>query len=74
MSELVGQIGMFDIPSENPRPCDYRFQRYIGQEVRRWRTGEIRKITEIKPYYTYLDDGTVATPYDITPVSEGVQK
>ena len=61
---------MFD--TEKPkRPCDYSFVRYIGQTVRRWRTDEISKITEIKPYYTYLDDGSVATPYDIVPVEKG---
>lgn len=68
MAEVTGQITMFDM--QTGRPCDYRFTRYIGQRVRRWRTGEIRRITEIFPYYTYLDDGTVGTPYDICPAEE----
>lgn len=64
---MQGQYSMFDTDKPT-RPCDYRFRRYIGQVVRRWRTGKISRITEIKPYYTYLEDGTVATPYDISPV------
>ena len=71
MAEITGQITMFDAPEKASRPCDYRFARYVGQRVRRWRTGEIRRITEIKPYYTYLDDGSVATPYDICEIEEG---
>ena len=68
MSEIKGQVSMFDLPKEKPRPCDYSFQQYIGQEVKRWRTGEILKITSIELYYTDLDDGSVATPYDICEV------
>ena len=71
MTECKGQMSLFDLPKENPKPCDYSFQRSIGQKVRRWRTGEIRTITEIKPYYTYLDDGSVATPYDICEHKDG---
>ena len=67
--ECNGQISMFDTGQQD-RPCDYSFVRSIGQTVRRWRTGEIRTITEIKPYYTYLDDGSVATPYDICECSK----
>ena len=71
MEELNGQLSMFDMPeAERKRPCDYSFRRYIGQEVRRWRTGEILRITQIKPYYTYLDDGSVGTPYDICALQE----
>ena len=69
MNETTGQISVFDLPKEKPRPCDYGFQRYLGQKVRRWRTGEIREIIAIGPYYTFLDDGSVATPYDICEVS-----
>ena len=71
MPELNGQLTIFDTPEEGRRrPCDYSFRRYIGQKVRRWRTGEILRITEIKPYYTYLDDGSVATPTDLCEVME----
>lgn len=64
------QISMFDTgvlyDTEEPkRPCDYSFVREVGMKVRRWRTGEILEITEIHTYYTYLSDGSVATPYDI---------
>ena len=69
MAEITGQLTMFD--TQKDRPCDYSFRRYIGQLVLRWRTGELARITDIKPYYTYLDDGTVATPYDICEVEEG---
>ena len=65
---MNGQMTMYDMLTD--RPCDYRFRRYIGQTVRRWRTGKEARITEIMPYYTYLDDGTVATPYDICQVNE----
>lgn len=68
MAEINGQLTLFDM--QTGRPCDYSFRRYIGQKVRRWRTGKIARITEIKPYYTYLDDGTVATPCDICEVDE----
>lgn len=73
MEVLNGQLTMFDTPEDRKRPCDYSFRRYIGQKVRRWRTGEILRITEIKPYYTYLDDGSVATPYDICKIEEDGQ-
>lgn len=68
MAEITGQLTMYD--TQTGRPCDYSFRRYIGQRVRRWRTGEVARITEIKPYYTYLDDGTVGTPYDICEASD----
>ena len=65
MNQCVGQLTMFDTHEKQLRPCDYRFRRFVGQRVRRWRTGEIMTITEIKPYYTYLSDGSIGTPYDI---------
>ena len=68
MAEITGQLTLFDM--QTGRPCDYGFRRHIGQKVRRWKTGKIARITEIKPYYTYLDDGTVGTPYDICEVIE----
>ena len=70
MATVNGQLTMFDTPEKMERPCDYSFRRYIGQKVRRWRTGEVLRITEIKPYYTYLDDGSVGTPYDICEIQE----
>lgn len=63
------QLSMFDTGAAygdtKDGPSHYSFVREIGQKVRRWRTGEILEIAEIKPYYTYLSDGTVATPTDI---------
>lgn len=71
MPECNGQLTMFDTPEGRRRPCDYSFRRYIGQKVKRWRTGKICRITGIKPYYTYLDDGSVATPTDLCEVENG---
>ena len=64
---MDGQITMFDTGKQE-RPCDYSFIRYVGQQVKRWRTGEIRTIIGMGPYYTYLDDDTIGTPYDIVPL------
>ena len=71
-AQIKGQLTMFDIhPADQKlRPCDYRFQRYIGQKVQ-MRGGHIGYITDIFPYYTYVqcgDQNLVGTPYDIAPV------
>ena len=48
---MQGQQTLFDLPKENPRPCDYRFQRFYGQVVVD-RQGRVGRITNIEPYYT----------------------
>ena len=71
---MKGQLTIYDIPKDKPKPCDYKFQRYIGQKVKfvgkysrnRDLTGHI---VEIFPYYTYVQtvkDVLVGTPYDLT--------
>lgn len=50
---MNGQLSIFDIHNEKKRPCDYSFQRYIGQEVELG-CGVTGKITEIEPYYTII--------------------
>lgn len=76
MSEIRGQISMYDAMAENEnrKPCEYRFHRFIGQRIRFWREGIEATISEIKPYYTYCltDNGEilVGTPYDISPMEE----
>ncbi len=50
------QATIYDLNFNNPnkRPCDYSFQRYIGQKVKISVTEGVLegKITEIEPYYT----------------------
>ena len=69
------QLNIFDAVTEG-RPCDYRFNRYIGQRVyislgagytQRQLEGTI---TAIKPYYTYVKTvigELVGTPYNVYP-------
>ena len=73
---VKGQLTIYDIPKDKPRPCDYKFQRYIGQKVKfvgkysrhkDW-TGHI---VEIFPYYTYVQTVKgvlIGTPYDLQPL------
>ena len=74
MSKAIpGQLSIFDVSNEPPRPCDYKFKRYIGQEVEVYISGHppIRAtITGIEPYYTELDVGYVGTPYNLSPYEE----
>lgn len=64
---MTGQLSIFDLPKQKKRPCDYGFQRYIGQRVYTRKQG-IRTIEGIAPYYTYLSGDLIGTPYDIWPV------
>lgn len=75
---MQGQMSLFDIhpKDEKPRPCDYKFKRYIGQKVRYSGNAAdqgkcIHVITAFEQYYTVLDDGEwIGTPYNIYPVEE----
>ena len=65
---MDGQYSIFDIKELNQKlkPCEYDFNRYIGQRVA---TGtHTGVITRIAPYYTYIrtDDGdeVIGTPHD----------
>lgn len=53
--ELEGQISIYDLmagKSTKRKPCEYSFQRYIGQTVRDSWHGRIGKIVDIDHYYT----------------------
>lgn len=72
------QLNIFDASSEG-RPCDYRFMRYKGQRVYlRLGAGNSARIlegviTQIKPYYTYIetDDGElIGTPTNVRPIED----
>lgn len=80
--ELEGQLTIFDIRGTHDfrRPCDYRFQRYIGQRVKftgkyvRSR-GRIGKVVRIEPYYTELvmednHETLIGTPHDLDEVRD----
>ena len=73
---MEGQLSLFDMDTKaEKRPCDYRFKRYIGQEVLFWLTGDKGKIIRIEPYYTIVDPGTgegllAGTPTTICPVNK----
>ena len=82
MSEIAGQLSIYDAMAENEKrkPCEYNFQRYIGQRVRfsgdyHAHHGEVGTITGIGKYYTdiKMDDGRelAGTPYDISPAEKG---
>ena len=69
---LEGQISIFDLSDETKRkPCEYKFQRYIGQSVRDIWWGRIGKIIAIDSYYTDVEctDGEVYawTPTNTVP-------
>ena len=49
---MDGQLSLYDI-EEKRRPCQYSFQRYIGQEII-VQDGVIGKIVKIEPYYTLV--------------------
>ena len=76
---MDGQYSIFDIPKEpgELKPCEYDFQRYIGQRVHISVTSGdyIGVITEIGHYYTMiaveeLDCFLVGTPTTCYPVDE----
>ena len=53
--ELEGQISIYDLmagKTTKRKPCEYSFQRYIGQTVRDSWHGRIGKIVRIDRYYT----------------------
>ena len=71
---MNGQLSIFNIHPEGQklRPCDYRFQRYIGQMVQ-LTNGHSGRITEIFPYYTHVRCGNqdmVGTPTTMWPIWE----
>lgn len=56
--ELEGQISIYDLMAEKTtkrKPCEYSFQRYIGQTVRDSWNGRIGKIVDIDHYYTDVE-------------------
>ena len=70
---MYGQLTVWDILSDEKKPCDYRFQRYIGQKVRFWRDDIVGTITGIEPYYTQVKTkyGILAgTPTTIAPMED----
>ncbi len=67
---MDGQFTLYDI-NKKKRPCEYSFQRFIGQKVRV--RGKVGIIVEIEPYYTTVlqensDSLICGTPYDLTPL------
>lgn len=56
--ECKGQLSIFDLEDPQPKPCQYRFARYIGQKVVLHVTsGKVEgTIKEIEPYYTTVVD------------------
>ena len=70
---MNGQMTIFDVPRKNIRPCEYSFQRYIGQVVRT-KNGQTGKVTKISAYYTDIEtekgDVYIGTPTTITPIEQ----
>ncbi len=65
---IPGQLSIFScIPERKRKPCEYSFQRYVGQLVRDNRG--VHRIAEIEEYYTIYDDNTIGTPHDMIPVN-----
>ena len=76
---MDGQLTIYDL-GKKKRPCDYSFQRYIGQNVFiHTSKGPIKgRIDKIEPYYTYIkaEDKELyyaGTPYNVSP-AEGSEK
>lgn len=72
--ELEGQISIYDLmagKTTKRKPCEYSFQRYIGQTVRDSWYGRIGKIVDIDHYYTDVEclDGEIYawTPTNTVP-------
>ena len=66
--QLPGQLSVFDLLNEG-QPCDYSWQREIGQMVE-FDDGRIGTITKIEPYYTEVltkDGLLVGTPTTMAP-------
>ena len=76
---MKGQYSIFDTGVKT-KPCEYSFQRYIGQKVvfthlSHKHNGEVGEIVEIFPYYTYVKMSSgevlVGTPHgNIKPYEE----
>lgn len=69
MKTADGQMTIFDT-GVSRRPCEYPFQRYIGQSVTFWRSGITGRIIEIEPYYTFVQTAhgeMVGAPHEINP-------
>lgn len=69
---MEGQLSIFDLPDKTVG-YKYKFQRYMGQKVKFWRTGEVGKIVAIEPYYTIVETDEcimAGTPTTISPVEE----
>lgn len=75
--QMEGQLSIFDIhlAGRDRKPCEYSFQRFIGQRVM-WGYYMTDKkpgnIIEIEPYYTIIrtDNGEilVGTPQSVKPM------
>lgn len=75
---MKGQLTIFDT-GHKTRPCEYSFQRYIGQKVEfsgySSHKGEVGEIVDIFPYYTYIKmsngEVLIGTPHgDFKPYKE----
>lgn len=71
---MTGQMSIFDLrpEGEKKRPCEYSFQRYIGQRVS-LSCGITGKIVVIGQYYTEVkgDDGVIYAGSPTTMAPEG---
>ena len=66
---MDGQLNIYSYaPVKKRRPCEYSFDRYIGQLVRD--KHGVHKIAEIKEFYTIYEDGMVGSPHDMSPVNK----
>ena len=66
--QMPGQMSVFDLLNEG-RPCEYSWQREIGQMVE-FDDGRIGTITRIEPYYTEVltkNGLMVGTPTTMAP-------
>ena len=64
------QLNLFDYQGKQ-RPCDYGWNRYIGQRVKILETTGI--IVDFGPYYTHIktaDGFLVGTPTTCSPIKE----
>lgn len=55
---MEGQLSLYDLHNEKLRPCDYRFQRWIGQRVGVNATSGkyTGRIVSIEKYYTIIQE------------------
>ena len=65
---MNGQYELFSImPPKKRKPCEYSFQRYIGQKVED--SHGTHTIKSIEQFYTFYEDGMVGSPHDMSPVN-----